>query len=83
MFFFMYVLIIFKINSLDPSIIGDFPNYLLIFGLHFGYPWALATSVAFLFLAKNGVMRAALIEKVKEMFCSWAIENKTQIFDYV
>ena len=76
MFFCTYILIVFKINSIDPSKIGDFPNYILIFGLHFGYPWALATSVAILFLAKNVVMRSALIEKLKEIFCTRAIDNE-------
>jgi len=76
MFFCTYIFIVFKINSIDPSKISDFPNYLLVFGLHFGYPWALATSVAILFLAKNVVMRSALIEKLKEMFCTRAIDNE-------
>jgi hypothetical protein len=68
--FLIYVFIVVKINSIDPSKIGDFPNYLLVFSLHFGYPWALAASVAIFFLAKNGVMRSALIEKLKEMICT-------------
>jgi hypothetical protein len=68
--FLIYSFIVVKINTIDPSKLVDFPNYFLIFGLNFGYPWVLATLVAIFFLTKNGVMRSALIEKLKEIICT-------------
>ena len=68
--FLIYSFIVVEINSIDPSKRVYFPNYFLIFGLNFGYPWVLATLVAIFFLTKNGVMRSALIEKLKEIICT-------------
>jgi hypothetical protein len=65
--FFIYSFLISEMNSIDPSEISNFPNYLLIFGLHFAFPLALSTMVTVIFYAKNATLRETLLEKVKEL----------------
>ena len=65
--FFIYSFLISEMNSIDPSEIRKFPNYLLIFGLHFAFPLALSTLVTVIFYAKNATLRETLLEKVKEL----------------
>jgi hypothetical protein len=65
--FFIYSFLISEMNSIDPSEISNFPNYLLIFGLHFAFPLALSTLVTVIFYAKNATLRETLHEKVKEL----------------
>jgi hypothetical protein len=65
--FFVYSLVFSKMNSIDPGEIGNYPNYLVLFGLHFAFPLALSTLVTVIFYSKNGAMRSALFERLKEL----------------
>jgi len=64
--FFIYIFIVSEINSINPNEIGNFLNYLLIFGLHFAFPMALSTLITIIFYAKNAALRSALFDKIKE-----------------
>jgi hypothetical protein len=65
--FFVYSLVFSKMNSIDPGEIGNYPNNLVFFGFHFAFPLALSTLVTVIFYSKNGGMRSALFERLKEL----------------
>ena len=62
-----YGYLLVSIHSLEPVLINVYPNYLLMYGLHFGFPLISCSSFSILFYAKNKDMRSTLWEEFQEL----------------
>jgi hypothetical protein len=66
----IYGYLVITINCINPGLINDYPNYLLIYALHFGFPMILSCSFSIFFYAKNKKLRLTLLERIHEILDS-------------
>ena len=64
----IYGYLVVSIQTLDPVLINDYPNYLFVYGLHFAFPLIGCSTFSILFYAKIQHLRAVLVEEICEMF---------------
>jgi hypothetical protein len=64
----IYGYLVFTLNFMDPILVNKFPNYLLIYGLHLGFPMILSSTFSIFFYSKNKQLRATIFEKICENF---------------
>ena len=65
---FLYTFLLFKINNLEPFLFNIYPNYLLLYSLHYAFPLSTACSFSVFFYARNKQMRANLLEELIELY---------------
>jgi hypothetical protein len=56
------------VNKMDPSVIGKYPNYLLLYLQHFANPLLLTGSVMVLHYVRHPPLRASLLREAKAQF---------------
>jgi len=63
----IYGYLLVSINYLEPALLNDYPNYLLMYALNFGFPLFSCSAFSVLFYAKNHHMRSTLWEELQEI----------------
>jgi hypothetical protein len=48
--------------------LNEYPNYLLMYAFHFGFPLSCSASFSAILYAKNQHMRTTLVEELQELF---------------
>jgi len=64
---FLYAYLLYKINTLEPSLFNIYPNYLLLYALHYAFPIGTACSFSIFFYVRNKQMRTNLLEELIEL----------------
>ena len=64
----IYGYLVITLNCMSPRLINEYPNYLLVYGLHFGFPMIMSGSFSLFFYAKNKKLRMTLLDRIREIF---------------
>ncbi len=63
----IYGYLVFSIQTMEPVLINVYPNYLFVYGLHFGFPLVGCTTFTLLFYAKNKHLTLTLWEELLDL----------------
>ena len=63
---FLYGYLLFSIHSIDPVLLNVYPNYIYLYGIHFGFPLFSCGAFVVIFYAKNNSLRAIIMNGVFE-----------------
>ena len=63
----IYGYLVFSIQTVEPALINAYPNYLFVYGLHFGFPLIGCTTLTLFFYTKNKHLTLTLWEELLDL----------------